>query len=325
MRILHVDPATEWRGGQRQLELLVAGLAARGHAQRVACVPGAPLDQRVEALGLPRLALRPAQHPLNLPALRRALADGALPVAHSSHAHGLLVAAGARPVVHRRVDFPPSGAGLGRLKYERAAAFACVSRAVADLLVAIGITENRIAVIHDGVEPPLAAAPAELGPGPVVLAVGALVDHKDHATLARAAEGLEARVLVAGEGPLRPALEGSALELLGQRADVPALLARAQVFVHPSKTEGMGQAVAEAMFAGVPVVATAAGGVPEVLGDTGLLVPVGDADALRQALRRALAGDHPPVALARERAEAQLSVARMVAETEALYAAVSGA
>lgn len=323
MRILHVDPATEWRGGQRQLELLARGLAARGHDQTLACVPGAPLHQRAQAMGLALLPLRPGQHPLNVPALRRASGPGVLSVAHSSHAHALCVAAGVRPVVHRRVDFPPSAHGLGLLKYQRAAAFACVSRAVADLLVRIGISEDRLAVILDGVEPPPSAAPAELGPGPVVLAVGALVDHKDHATLSRAAEGLAARVLVAGKGPLRGSLEGGPLELLGQRDDVPALLARAQVFAHSSKTEGMGQAVAEAMMAGVPVVATAAGGVPEALGDTGLLVPVGDADALRAALRRALAGEHPPVAAARERALRLLSVERMVEETEALYQRVA--
>jgi len=155
----------------------------------------------------------------------------------------------------------------------------------------------------------------------VVLAVGALVDHKDHATLAAAAEGLAARVVVAGAGPLRGRLEGGALTLLGQRDDVPALFARADVFAHCSKEEGMGQVVAEAMFAGVPVVACAAGGVPEVVGDAGILVPPGDPVALRAALRRALAGDHPPVAAARARARARFSVAQMVTGAEAVYRA----
>ena len=84
-------------------------------------------------------------------------------------------------------------------------------------------------------------------------------------------------------------------------------------------TTDMAQAVAEALFAGVPIVACAAGGVPEVVGDCGLLVPVGDHEALRRALRQALAGDHPPVAAGRARAEQRFSVAAMVAGTERVY------
>lgn len=326
MRILHVDTATEWRGGQRQLELLVGGLAARGHRQAVACPPGSPLWERLEgAVAVRRLALRPGGGPLGLPRLRRLSLDFELVAAHSSHAHQACLAVARPLVVHRRVDFPAARGPLGRWKYGAPAAIICVSEAVARVLAAAGVPRERLAVVYDGVEPPPAAAAAELGPGPVVLAVGALVPHKDHATLERAARGLEARVLVAGEGPLRSELEGGALELLGQRSDVPALLARADVFVHSSREEGMGQAVAEAMFAGVPVVATAAGGVPEVLGEAGILVPVGDSEALRAALRRALAGRHPPVDRARTRAARRFSVGRMVEDTAAVYRSVLSA
>ena len=144
------------------------------------------------------------------------------------------------------------------------------------------------------------------------------------AALAAAAAGLEAAVFVAGEGPLRASLEGSALRLLGQRPDVPALLARADVFVHSSKEEGFGQSVIEAMMAGVPVVATAAGGVPEAVGEAGILVPPRQPDALREALRRALRGEHPPVEVARARARARFSVEVMVAGTEAVYRELAG-
>jgi glycosyltransferase involved in cell wall biosynthesis len=72
-------------------------------------------------------------------------------------------------------------------------------------------------------------------------------------------------------------------------------------------------------LAGVPVVATAAGGVPEVVGAVGLLVPTGDADALRGAIRRALARDHPEVEAARAWAAARFSVAAMVEGTEEVY------
>jgi glycosyltransferase involved in cell wall biosynthesis len=335
LSLLHLDTAMEHRGGQRQLLLLAVGLAARGHAQAVCCPPESPLWSVLLArgaapihLGEPLipggLSLIPTpqgNHPSAVPLcwrLRRAYPD-AVPIAHTPHAHGLWVAAGARPVVHRRVDFVPRAEPFTRLKWSRAARCVCVSEAVAKVMIGWGLPAERISVVFDGVRALPEAPPAALGDGPVVLAVGALVAHKDHETLIQAAQGLDAQVCIAGEGPLRAQLEGRGVRLLGQRPDVSALLARATVFVHPSREEGMGQAVVEAMLAGVPVVATAAGGVPEVVGAYGLLVPPGDADALRGAIRRALAGDHPEVEAARAWAADRFSVEAMVQGTEEVY------
>lgn len=353
LRLIHVDTAMEHRGGQRQLLLLALGLAARGHAQAVCCPVTSPLwsalrgfDAPPTPLGAPLLPgvihLIPSHegnHPGGAPLcwrLRRAYPD-AVPIAHTPHTHDHWVASGARPVVHRRVDFVPSADPFTRLKWSRAARCVCVSDAVAKVMIRWGLPADRVTVVFDGVSPLCAAEPVEasgasdedasptsapplaLGEGPLVLAVGALVAHKDHETLIRAAQGLDAQVCIAGEGPLRPQLEGRGVRLLGQRPDVAALLARATVFVHPSREEGMGQAVIEAMLAGVPVVATAAGGVPEVVAEHGLLVPPGDPAALRAAIQRALAGDHPDVEAARAWAARRFSVEAMVEGTEAAY------
>ena len=318
MRVLHVDTATEFRGGQRQLELLVAGLARRGVEQRVACPPGVPLRTVLGDVEL--VDVRPGNHPANLVTLRTASSDVDLVAAHTSHAHFAGLGVRAPLVVHRRVDFPPKAGWLSARKYDAPAGFICVSQAVAGVLEAAGVPTDRLHVVPDGVEPQAQMPPSQVGEGRVVLAVGALVDHKDHATLAAAAHMIEARVLVAGEGPLRSPLEDGPLELLGRRDDVAGLLARADVFVHCSQEEGMGQAVVEAMLAGVPVVATRAGGVPEVVGDAGLLVPVRDPRALAEAVDRALRGEHPPVERARARA-ARFSVDAMVEGTLAAYRA----
>ena len=123
---------------------------------------------------------------------------------------------------------------------------------------------------------------------------------------------------VAGAGPLRPA----GLRLLGAREDIPALLRGCRVFVMPSRTEGLGMAAVEALQAGVPVVASAVGGLPEVVGDAGILVPPGDPAALAAAIRRALSGDHPAPALGHARVADRFTTARMVAGSRALYASV---
>jgi glycosyltransferase involved in cell wall biosynthesis len=105
------------------------------------------------------------------------------------------------------------------------------------------------------------------------------------------------RAAIVGDGPERAALEAAAataqVELLGERGDVPEQLAASDVFVLSSRSEGMPMSILEAMAAGLPVVASAVGGIPEIVrdGETGLLVPPGDADALAAALGRLLDDD----------------------------------
>lgn len=97
--------------------------------------------------------------------------------------------------------------------------------------------------------------------------------------------------VVAGEGPLREALqrridaEGLPVVLLGERDDVPDLLAAATVVVWTSRWEGQPLSLSETLMAGRPVVATAVGGIPDLLAGAGRLVPYGDAGALRSAVR----------------------------------------
>ena len=137
---------------------------------------------------------------------------------------------------------------------------------------------------------------------PLIVSVGRLKAPKDFLTFVRALAKLRAdsfEAVVVGEGPDRARLEreiesldlGGRVRLAGERRDVPELLATADVFVLPSSSEGMPVSVLEAMAAGLPVVASRVGGVPEQVADgkTGVLVGPGDADELAAALDGLLA------------------------------------
>lgn len=315
-RVLHVDTATEWRGGQRQLELLLR--ARPGDAW--AGVPSSPLAQRV---GSPAVELRPGGNPLNVLALRAAAPAFDLFAAHTPHALGLCLLARAPTVAHRRVDFVPS-----TLKYRLAERVIAVSGAVRDVLVGVGVPAERIAVVYDGVAPVTPEVDprwADL-PRPLYGCVGALVGHKGHRHVVDAMVRVPGTLVIAGEGELRPALEAQVRArglhgrvLLPGHVEAAGLYGAIDVFVHPSEEEGMGQVVVEAMAAGCRVVATRAGGVPEVVGEAGLLVPVRDSGALAAAMVEALG---LPADAGVERARA-FSVDAMASGTTAVYDGVS--
>lgn len=161
---------------------------------------------------------------------------------------------------------------------------------------------ERSVVIHNAVDAasvPVAAPDSE---PPTIVSVGRLHEPKDFVTLARALRSVPPgafRAEIVGDGPDRAAVAAElaagglseAVELLGERSDVRERLARAGLFVLSSRSECMPISVLEAMAAGLPVVASAVGGLPEMVvdGDTGLLVAPGDAEALGQALARLMA------------------------------------
>ncbi len=325
VRVLHVDTSTEWRGGQRQLQLLVAHLPAE---QWVLCPPRAPLAARVGARGLPLPSVGWDR------AVRRAVQQHGIDVV-ALHTRGALrLGQGLRAtrVVHRRVDFVPSRWALPA--YRAADGVVAVSRAVARVLHAGRV--SRVEVVHDGVAapPPVPLVPP---PGPPrLLAVGALVPHKGHRHLIEAMRSLPGvHLAVAGQGPeasrLHRAVAAAGLQgrvhLLGHVGDVAPLRAQAHLLVHPSELEGLGQAVLEAQLAGLPVVASHTGGLPEVVAGLGLLARPGDARDLAARLRQGLASVHVLRAgLAERRAELveRFGAQRMADETLAAYQRFAG-
>jgi glycosyltransferase involved in cell wall biosynthesis len=172
---------------------------------------------------------------------------------------------------------------LLRLVLARARAVICVSEPLGDAVRAAGMRD--VVVIPNGIE-----LPAEVGheaSPPEILFAGRLAPEKGIHELMAAAEGLN--LVVAGDGPLRP-LVPAALGFLSPN-ELSRRYSRAAIVVCPSRSEGFGVVCAEAMAHGRPVVASAVGGLRELVvdGETGLLVPPRDAGALRAAIDRLLA------------------------------------
>lgn len=182
-----------------------------------------------------------------------------------------------------------------------------VSMDLVDRARALGAAEVARALVPAPIAspgaPPAVSVRASLGvpaDAPLIVTVARLAPQKGLDTLAAAARRVGrdapgAVWLVAGGGPLRGELEqstaGTGVRVLGPRDDVPALLGASDVVVSTAVWEGQPIAVQEALRAGAAVVATDAGGTREVTGDAAVLVPVGDAEALAEAVLRLLT-DH---------------------------------
>lgn len=191
---------------------------------------------------------------------------------------------------------------LQRAAYRLAHRVVANSPAAAARLAEEGLPSGAIRVIPNGLDLDRFSPRPRTGTIRTIVTVANLRPEKCHDVLIKAFARLDPaglRLKIVGDGPCRPALERLAhaesadtrIEFLGHREDVADLLASADLFVLPSRSEAFPNAVLEAMAAGVPVIASAVGGVVDLIedGTTGLLVPPGDPDALRAAIERLVA------------------------------------
>ncbi len=349
-----------WRGGENQVWLLATGLSARFESHTV-CQAGDELEHRLSETGALTVPIT-ARGGLDLLAARRMRRvikelDIAIVHAHTSHAHSLSILAclGTRVplVVTRRVAFSRTMNPLSRWKYRRANRLVAVSEGVKRALVAGGVSDERIEVIHDGIDfDRLAPATEQQGkplreelaiPADATLfgIVAQLTAEKDHATLLRAFVQVEAALpsawlVIIGDGELERDLTALAGQLrlervrfAGYRRDISNVLRALDCFILCSRHEGLGSSIMDAMHVGLPVVATRVGGIPELITDgaDGVMIEAGDPVALSAALLRI--GSSPEErarlgAAARATAAARFPAVHMVSKYEALYERVLG-
>ena len=352
MRPLVVDLGREYRGGQHQALLLVKGLLSLGQAPSLMTARGSALAQRARAAGVPVHAISGRR----LEAawrIRQLVRERLLDVVHANEPHALTSAwlAGAHhlvPIVAaRRFTSRLSTKALALARYRAAARIVAVSEFVRQSVAASGLPARQVQVIYDGVEIPILqsavqrrTAREKLGlphNAVALLTLAALVPGKGHRRLLYAFAQIREQfptsvILLAGEGPERAGLTVFArrhglsdrVRFLGFVPEIESLYGAADYFIFPSHEEGLGSALLLAMAHELPVVATACGGIPEVVedGKNGLLAANLEPASLATAMGRLLSNPEEAERLgraARETILARFSADHMVKATLQLY------
>lgn len=357
MNVLYVDLEQEWRGGQNQALLTLRGLRTRGHWAELVALGRGALAGRARAEAIPVHTVRgPARRLAAAFLLRGLLARRTFDLLHANEPHSLTAAwlAGAHHrlpvVVSRRVAYPLRQSSLAMKRYASTRRAFAISRFVQQSVLDSGLPAGQLELVYEGVEvpPPPSAehrwrARERWGVAegePLIGCVGYLLPEKGQQFLVGAMPAVRARfpacrLLLAGDGRWRRRLErmvtalnlGSAVHFAGIVQDVSQVYAALDVFVFPSLAEPLGTSLLAAMAWGLPAVAVARGGVPEIIEDgrDGLLVPEPDAGRIAAAVTRLL--DDPEEAgrlggRARETIVRRFSADQMVENTLRAYAHV---
>lgn len=316
-------------GVGRHVAMLAGGLVRRGHQVVVAGPPDTEDAFGFGRLGARFVPVPISDRPRPRGDLRAVRALRALRGAHAVHAHGLragalaaLALTGTRTgLVVTLHNAATAGGAIGavygvleRIVARRADRILVVSPDLGERMTALGARSVEAAVVPAPALVPSGRSGEEIrtelgiGDRPVLLTVARLAQQKGLEVLLDVAAAFgpgrpptgpasRAMFLVAGEGPLLHELqsridrEDLPVRLLGARGDVVDLLGIARALLVPSRWEGQPLVVQEALRAGTPVIATAVGGVPSMVGEGGLLVRYGDVTATRDAVGRVLADD----------------------------------
>lgn len=357
LTILHTEASLGFGGQERRILREMEGLDSARFRGLLLCQPGSRLGCVTEERKIPTiwLKMRSSFDPVAFFQILRLIKREHVDIihAHSSRDAWLTGAAGKLrgvPVFRTRHLLTPIG---GRYVYTHLTdRVITVSEGVRQYLISAGVPADQIIAVPTGIDlkrfdparPDLVDMRARFHlsrDAYVIGLVAVLRKAKGHRFLLQAVKRLapefpQLKLLIAGTGPQERNIEnlikelglGEQVLMLGQQDDIPSLLKALDVFVLPAQEEALGTALIEATAMGVPVIATRIGGIPEVLGEAGLLFESEDVDALVNHLRTLI---RTPELAARLRAQ---GVARarelydenlMVRRTEALYRQAAGA
>lgn len=355
MRILHIDRQRGWTGQTNRTLTMVRGLRAAGVQVELVAHRAAPLARRAaeEGIDVHEMPLYGAAMFGCIVPLARLLRSSRIDVLHC---HGprdhllctLVKHIGRVPhfVRTRHSSRPLNSGAISRLLFKPCSAVVAVSDYVKRLSLDEGLDARIIQTIHDAVDtekysprPRCEGIAAELGIQRAEFVVGHVsrLDNDKGVDILLKAFHLLCQnnpdrpfrcVLIGPESEQHMALirklgAGDRVSLGGHRDDVHNVLPQFDLFVFPSRREALGTAVLEAMSAGIPVIGSDAGGIPELVSQkTGLIVPVGDVEGLMRAMQH-LADDAPrrrAMGLAaRQRVIDKFSIPALIQQTTQLY------
>ncbi len=325
LSILHISSARTWRGGEQQIAYLVEELLKKGIEQHVLCVNDGALEAWCRAMNIPHNTYT-KRSSIDIGVARKIKQlclqnKHTIIHVHDSHAHTFAclsasIFRNSVPIVlHRRVDFPVQSNPLSHWKYNHSSIqrIICVSNAIKDILTPNIRAKHKLRVVHSGldisrfeqVEKSRLREEFDIPKERILIGkVAAIAAHKDYFTFVDTVERLvkmdlnATYFIIGGDGGEQAAIENyiaakqlqNHIILTGFRSDIPAILAELDVFLFTSKEEGLGTSVLDAFASRVPVVATRAGGIPEMVvhEQTGLLANIGDAETLATQVLRIL-------------------------------------
>jgi len=358
MRILHINTERTWRGGEQQTLNLLVGLNDRRVACHLVCQAGSPMEERAVRAGVDVFPIT-MRGEIDLAAglrIWKLINKFKYDIIHShtSHAHSLTflasIGAGVTRLVTRRVDFSifrHSFLRLSGIKYRLMADhYIAISHKIKEVMVNDGIADDRIFVVHSGIDPERLTQAAwehlipefNLKPDErIVINVAHLAGHKGQQYLVRAIPHVlkkipEVRFFIIGGGELMSDLKALSVSLglnrqlifTGFRQDVGAFYKVADLFVMSSVQEGLGTAILDALALGKPVVAANSGGIPEIIkdGETGCLVAAGDPPSLAKGIIEMLTNVDQARAMGQrgqDNVKAKFSIDAMVENNLAVY------
>ncbi len=314
MRVLHVETGRHLYGGAQQVVYLLRHLQAAGVENVLACSPGSAIaDAAAPYVDAIRWLDNGLSAPRSLARMLRVTRPDLLHV-HSRRlgvdGWGGRVARrqGIAAIVSRRVD-NPEARWLVRHKYRPYARVIAISEGIRQVLLAEGLPADKVVTVRSAVDVQACTHDCDLAafrrtfglstPGPTLGVIAQLIERKGHRHLLAVLGALERdwpdlNVLFFGQGPLREALQQQiaqaglrSVKLVGFRDDLLRWLGCLDVVVHPADREGLGVSLLQAAAARVPIIATRAGGMPEIVhdGDNGYLIDPGDTAALERSLR----------------------------------------
>lgn len=324
MKILHLSSENTWRGGEQQIAYLLEELQKEGLQPIVACKTGSAFEAYVKSKEWRCFSL-PFKNSMDLGSawgIRQLckMYDIDIVHLHSSKAHSIAILSAvvgnfSKFVLSRRVDFPLKNNLLSNWKYNHASIqkIICVSDKIKQIVEEGVRDKDKCITIHSGID--LRKFNSDVrqdyfrnlykipNTSPIIGNTSALADQKDYFTFIDTAEILlkqnsELRFLIIGDGPLREEIRDYVVSkklqehiiFTGFITNLSQTLPELDVFLITSKTEGLGTSILDAFASKVPVVATNAGGIPELVihEKTGLIAPVKDHEKLAENVNRVL-------------------------------------